>query len=125
MNKIDSQYKGMITNLATRTLFRVAIDLGIISPKIKMRAVMMPVAIPTALLATRSIIMAVASAAAPTFTRLLPMRMVESNRWGSSFIFLMSALANPFSLAMYLALALLMENSAVSAEEKKPESTDI
>jgi hypothetical protein len=34
----------------------------------------------------------------------------------------MSALVKPFSLAMYLALALLMENSAVSAEEKKPES---
>jgi hypothetical protein len=34
----------------------------------------------------------------------------------------MSALVKPFSFAMCLALALLMENSAVSAEEKKPES---
>jgi hypothetical protein len=34
----------------------------------------------------------------------------------------MSALVSPFSFAMCLALALLMENSAVSAEEKKPES---
>jgi hypothetical protein len=48
--------------------------------------------------------------------------MVESNRWWSSFIFLMSELVKPLSFAMCLALALLMENSAVSAEEKKPES---
>ena len=111
-----------MTTLAMRTLLRVAMDLGIISPKINMRAVIRPVAIPTAWLATRSIVMDVASAAAPTFTRLFPIRMVESSRWGSSFIFLMSELVKPLSLAICLALALLMENSAVSAEEKNPDS---
>jgi hypothetical protein len=35
---------------------------------------------------------------------------------------LISELVKPLSFAMCLALALLMENSAVSAEEKNPES---
>ena len=47
--RIDNQYNGMMTSLAMRILFLVAIDLGKISPKIKIRKVMMPVAIPTAL----------------------------------------------------------------------------
>jgi hypothetical protein len=34
----------------------------------------------------------------------------------------MSVLVKPFSFAMCLALALLIENNAVSAEEKNPES---
>ena len=80
VNRIDNQYKGMITNLAMRMLFLVAIDLGNISPKIKIRKVIMPVAIPTALSETSLIVTAVAMAEAPTFTMLLPMRIVESNR---------------------------------------------
>jgi len=59
---------------------------------------------------------------APTFTRLFPMRMVDSRRCGSPFIFLMRALAPSFFLARCRARVLLMEKRAVSADEKKPES---
>ena len=121
LNRIDSQNRGIITNRAIRILFRVAKDLGKISPKIKIRKVMMPVAIPTALLDTILRVIAVASAEAPTLTILLPMRIVDSKRWGSSFIFLMRVFVSPLSLARCIAFALLMENRAVSAEEKNPE----
>ena len=122
VNKIESQYNGKMTRRAIKMLLRVAMDLGKISPKIKIKKVMTPVAIPTAWLANKSIVIAVAIAEAPTLTRLLPMRMVESSRWGSAFIFFISLLVGPFCLARWIALALLMENRAVSAEEKNPES---
>ena len=83
---------------------------------------MTPVAIPTAWFATSLIARAVARAEAATFTRLLPIRMVERSLWGSSFIFFISVFVLPLVFAMYLALTLLMENNAVSAEEKNPES---
>ena len=63
----------------------------------------------------------VAKAEAPTLTTLLPIRMVLNNLWGSAFMVL---IRRPMRsrLARWRALVLLMENSAVSAEEKNPES---
>jgi len=110
-----------MTILAMAKLFWVAIDLGKISPKIRMTAVITPVAMPTAWLATRSMVTAVARAEAAILTMLLPIRIVERSLWESSFIFFISLSVLPPFLARYLALTLLMENKAVSAEEKNPD----
>ena len=65
-----------MTRRPIKMLFLVATDLGRISPKISMNNVMIPVAIPTALLAKISIARDVAIAEAPILTRLFPIRMV-------------------------------------------------
>ncbi len=65
--------------------------------------------------------MDVAMAEAPIFTRLFPIKIVVKRVWESSFI---SKISDPVfepSLAMWSALILLIENRAVSEEEKKPD----
>ncbi len=68
---------GNITALDTKILFLVDMDFGKISPKIRIIIVITPVAIPTALFENIFKETAVAKAAAPTFTTLLPIRIVE------------------------------------------------
>ena len=62
---------------------------------------------------------AVASDEALIITRVLPMRIVVSSLWGSSFIVRNSSVTRLDSFARYLALAMPMEKRAVSEDEKK------
>ena len=113
---------GYMVILAIKTLFRVATDLGMTSPKTRIRNVMIPVASPTAWFGNILMVTDVARDAAPIFTRLFPIRMEERSRWGSSFICLISKKDLVLFLARCRAFVLLMENKAVSADEKKPDN---
>jgi len=107
--------------LAMRRLFLVAMDLGKTSPKTSIRKVIPPVAIPTAKFGNVFMARVVARAAAPTLTRLFPIKMVVRSVWGSAFNFLIRKEDFFPSLDIWMALVLLMEKSAVSADEKKPD----
>ena len=63
----------------------------------------------------------VARAAAPTLTRLFPIKMVVRSVCGFSFNFLIRKEVFLPSLDIWMALVLLMENNAVSADEKNPD----
>lgn len=82
---------------------------------------MAPVAIPTALDLKYEMAMAVAIAEAPMLTRLFPIRMVVSNVWEFSFICIINRPVLVPSLEIWSAFTLLIEKSAVSDDEKKPE----
>ena len=100
-----------------------AIVLGVISPKIRTKSVRMPVAIPIAAFPKSFCASTVVRAEAALVTILLPIRMVLRN-----FVFLSSsdrtrpALLEPSS-AMDFILSLLRDVNAVSADEKKAESS--
>ncbi len=81
----------------------------------------MPVAMPTALDLKVEMAMDVAIAEAPILTRLFPIRIVVKRVWESSFIFKIKSPVLEPSLAICKALILLIEKSAVSEEEKKPD----
>jgi hypothetical protein len=66
--------------LATATAWCTARDLGVISPKKRMRKVMTPVATPTPAEPKASVATSVTRAVAAMFTRLLPTRMVVRKR---------------------------------------------
>ena len=104
---------------AIRSACIVATVFGVISPKIKIKSVRMPVAIPTILLPQMWVARTVAREDAYRFTTLLPIRIALSILLGSSMIFnTYSACLSPFSASVRTRI-LLTVVSAVSAEEKK------
>ncbi len=97
--------------------------LGVISPKISTRRVMMPVAYATPGLPKSCRARAVASEAAPILTMLLQTRMVARSFSGFAFNSASAWAPRRPSSWRVRTRASPREKSAISAPEKKPEST--
>ena len=99
----------------------VAKDFGVISPKIKMSNVRIPVAIPAPTLPKMSIARVVARDEAERFTMLFPINIAESIFLGRPTTLRAIAAFLLLSSAMVFSLILLTVVRAVSADEKKAE----
>jgi hypothetical protein len=120
-----------MTQLKTFSGFCVAKTLGVISPKIKISMVMIPVTIavafPTLLSGNKFKAIKVAKDEAKIFTKLLKTKIVVNSLFGSCNAFsttLRFSLESAFS-ANSFNLSLVMELRAVSEPEKRPDNNNI
>jgi len=116
---IDSISIGRAAIRETFSAFCDANVFGVISPKIRTRNVITPVAIPIPLEPKRFVKITVASDAAPILARLFPIRSVMINLWGFSFSLYRTAA--PFLLCLTRAFAFIwfIETMAVSIPENR------
>ena len=108
---------------AIDSAFEEAIVFGVISPKRRIKIVMIPVDIPITAESNNWAKTTVASDAAAIFTKLCPMRIVMINLWGFSLIFARVSAPFFFCFSRDFILILLRETRAVSIPEKNPERT--
>ena len=118
---LPTMSNGLAVKREIFSLCLMLIDLGVISPKTRIKNVKTPVTIPIALLPKDSTAHNVASTEAKIFTRLLPINMVISSLWGLLFSFTIARLPNLLSLPMARTLAGDSAVKAISAPEKAPE----
>jgi hypothetical protein len=115
------KYRIGAVNSAISVANFAATDLGIISPKVRIKNVIIPVAIPTPSGPNWLVIKNVIIADDPTFTILFPIRIVIISFSGFDFSFFTKFIpVLPFLISASI-LASLREKNAVSEEEKNPE----
>ena len=94
VRSIDSSSIGLATMSDIFSEFWDAYVFGVISPNIKIRNVITPVAIPTPADPSKFVKTIVARDAAPMLTRLFPIRIVMINFCG--FCFILKSVSAPF-----------------------------